>query len=160
MNTFLKISDLSMKANFKNITVEIICILYAILFFYAALSKAMDYQKFQVQLGQSPILSAYADWIAFLVPAIELILVILLFIVPLRLFALFASFFLMVMFTAYIIIILNFSAFVPCSCGGILEKMGWTEHLIFNIVFIMLAGVAIWLLNNQKYKSNLKFVTA
>ncbi|MEE9361617.1 MAG: MauE/DoxX family redox-associated membrane protein [Cellulophaga sp.] len=149
-----------MKANFKNITVEIICILYAILFFYAALSKAMDYQKFQVQLGQSPILSAYADWIAFLVPAIELILVILLFIVPLRLFALFASFFLMVMFTAYIIIILNFSAFVPCSCGGILEKMGWTEHLIFNIVFIMLAGVAIWLLNNQKYKSNLKFVTA
>jgi hypothetical protein len=35
-------------------------------------------------------------------------------------------------FTTYIILILNFSSFIPCSCGGILEKLGWTEHLIFN----------------------------
>ncbi|MEE9406967.1 MAG: MauE/DoxX family redox-associated membrane protein [Polaribacter sp.] len=149
-----------MKVTYKNITVEIICILYGTLFFYAAISKALDYQKFQVQLGQSPLRSAYADWIAFLVPTIEFILVILLFIVPLRLFALFASFFLMVMFTAYIIIILNFSDFVPCSCGGILEELGWTEHLIFNVAFIILAGVAIWIVNNKKYKNNIKYNTA
>lgn len=55
------------------------------------------------------------------------------------------------MFTAYIVIILHFSYFVPCSCGGILEKLGWTEHLIFNVVFVLLAIVAILLqaMNNR-----------
>jgi hypothetical protein len=46
------------------------------------------------------------------------------------------------MFTFYIVIILNFSSFIPCSCGGILEKLGWREHLIFNIFFLFLALAA------------------
>ncbi len=145
-----------MKTNYKNLTIETISFLYAILFLYAGLNKAMDYQKFQVQLGQSPLLSVYADWVAFLIPLVEFILVILLFIIPLRLMAFLGSFFLMVMFTVYIVIILNFSDYVPCSCGGILEDMGWIEHLIFNAVFIVLAGVAIWLLNDKNYKNRLK----
>src|SRR5690606_7657944 len=55
-----------------------------------------------------------------------------------------------VMFTAYIVIILNFTEFIPCSCGGVLEDLGWTEHLIFNIVFILLAAVGILLLQKQE----------
>jgi hypothetical protein len=54
----------------------------------------------------------------------------------------------MILFTTYIVIILNFSSFVPCSCGGILEKLGWTAHLIFNVVFIVL-GIAAILLKSQ-----------
>ena len=138
-----------MKAGIKNIIVETICILYAVLFFYAAINKLMDYQKFQVQLGQSPLLSAYADWVAIVVPILEIIFALLLFYKPLRQIALYCCCFLMVMFTTYIIIILNFSSFVPCSCGGVLEKLGWTEHLIFNIVFVALAIVAILLSNNE-----------
>src|SRR5690606_12191987 len=38
-----------------------------------------------------------------------------------------------------------YSDFIPCSCGGVLEKMGWTEHLVFNISFIVLAFVGILL---------------
>ncbi len=52
---------------------------------------------------------------------------------------------LMIAFTGYIIAITQFSQYIPCSCGGILEKLGWTEHLIFNIVFDLLAIVAILL---------------
>ena len=47
------------------------------------------------------------------------------------------------MFTVYIIMILNFTSFVPCSCGGVLENLGWIEHLIFNSVFIILGLLAI-----------------
>ncbi|MDR6919500.1 hypothetical protein J2Y40_000330 [Chryseobacterium sp. 2987] len=46
-------------------------------------------------------------------------------------------------FTIYIYIILNYSDFVPCSCGGILEKLGWWEHLLFNIVIVILVFSAI-----------------
>ena len=46
-------------------------------------------------------------------------------------------------FTVYIYLILNYSDFVPCSCGGILEKLGWTEHLIFNGICVIMGVVAI-----------------
>lgn len=57
----------------------------------------------------------------------------------------------MTMFTTYIYVILNYSSFTPCSCGGVLEKMSWTEHLLFNIVFILLSGLAIIVQSNTKF---------
>ncbi len=125
--------------------VLVVAYLYILLFVYAAVSKLLDFETFTVQLAQSPLLSAYAGIIAWLVPGLEILISIFLMIPRYRRVALYASFFLMVMFTTYIVIILNFSDFIPCSCGGVLEKLGWTEHLIFNIVFIGLAAVAILL---------------
>src|SRR5690606_36105991 len=60
------------------------------------------------------------------------------------------SYVLMLFFSTYIYIILNYSPYVPCSCGGVLEKMGWSEHLIFNITFCALALIALYLLNSIK----------
>jgi len=34
---------------------------------------------------------------------------------------------------------------LPCSCGGVLQQMTWNQHLIFNVVFTLLALFAIWL---------------
>jgi uncharacterized membrane protein YphA (DoxX/SURF4 family) len=127
----------------KYIFVEVVCLLYILLFVYAAISKLLDFENFRVQLGQSPLLSAFAGSIAWLVPVLELLIALLLVLKRWRLIGLFAAFTLMTMFTAYIYIILNYSSFVPCSCGGILEKLGWTEHLFFNLVFIMLAAAGI-----------------
>ena len=116
---------------------------FIILFIYAAASKMFDFENFQVQLAQSPLLSAYAGFISYAVIILELVIVGLLCFNLTHLWGLFASFAIMVAFTVYIFLILNYSDFVPCSCGGILEKMGWTEHLIFNIGCVVMAGVAI-----------------
>jgi hypothetical protein len=112
---------------------------------YAATSKILDFENFKIQLGQSPLLSSYADWITIIVPLSEFFIAFLLLIPKFRFIGLFASYFLMVLFTAYIYIILSYSAFIPCSCGGILEKMTWNQHLVFNIIFIVFAIVAILL---------------
>ncbi|MFV8341064.1 DoxX family protein, partial [Flavobacterium sp. XS2P39] len=130
----------------KSILIETVSLLYVLLFIYAAGSKFLDFENFQVQLGQSPLLSAFAEWVAWGVPVMELLISVLLIFPRYRLVGLFAAFNLMVMFTTYIIIILNFSSFIPCSCGGILEKLGWTEHLVFNLVFILLAAAGILIL--------------
>jgi len=127
-------------------TVEAISVLYAILYIYAAVSKLLDFDVFVGQLAQSPLLSAFAYPIALLVPTVEILIAVLLMISKFRHFALFASYLLMVMFTTYILIILNFSDFIPCSCGGVLEKLSWTQHLLFNIGFIILSGTAIFCL--------------
>ncbi|MGS2765021.1 MauE/DoxX family redox-associated membrane protein [Sinomicrobium sp. M5D2P9] len=137
----------------RNVFIEIICFLFIILFLYAATTKLMDYEKFRVQIGQSPILISIGAWIAWFIPVTELIIAGMLVVSRFREIALYASFSLMTMFTAYIYIILHYSPFVPCSCGGILEKMGWEEHLVFNIIFVLLALIGILILSQKSVVS-------
>lgn len=129
--------------SFKKLVLELIGLLYILLFVYAAVSKILDFENFQVQLGQSPLLSAFANEVAFSLPLLEILISILLITARFRYIALLASFGLMVLFSTYITIILNYSSFIPCSCGGILSQLNWKEHLTFNILFILLALIAI-----------------
>jgi len=134
----------------RNNIVGIICYIYVLLFIYAATSKFLDFENFRIQLGQSPLLSAFAVWISVAVPVSEIIIAILLLIPKFRFLGLFAAYSLMVMFTAYIYIILNYSSFIPCSCGGVLEKMGWTEHIVFNLIFIVIAAIGVFYLEMNR----------
>ena len=118
--------------------------LFVILFVYAGMSKLLDFETFQVQLAQSPLLSAYAGFVAWAVPLSEFLIAILLLIDRTRVWGLSGFFFLMVMFTTYIVIILNFADFIPCSCGGVLEKMSWGQHLVFNVVFVLVSGLLLF----------------
>ncbi|MFC0778689.1 MauE/DoxX family redox-associated membrane protein [Flavobacterium sp. HJSW_4] len=140
----------------KSIIVEIICLLFVMLFIYAAVSKVLEFDHFQVQLGQSPLLSAFASWISWVVPSVEILIAVILLLPQLRNIGLAASLSLMTMFTAYIFIVLHYSSFVPCSCGGILEKMSWNVHLIFNLVFVLFAVIAIILNGKNLYKAHFK----
>ncbi len=134
---------MKLSATTKSIFLNSICLLYILLFVYAAVSKLLDFENFRVQLGQSPLLSAFAGWVSWGVPISELFISLLLILPRYRFIGLFAAFSLMTMFTAYIYIILNYSSFVPCSCGGVLQKMTWDQHLIFNGAFLILATLAI-----------------
>ena len=128
---------------------EIISILLIILFVYAATSKLLDYHKFQVQLSQSPILTAFSRQIAMLIPALEILISILLVTKKFRLPGLYASFTLLLLFIGYIIAITKFSSYIPCSCGGILENFGWNAHLLLNIFFGVLALTGIIIYSQQ-----------
>lgn len=139
----------------KSIILDSISLLYILLFVYAAVSKLLDFENFRVQLGQSPLLTVFASWLAWLVPSVELAIAIALCFHSIRFWALYASFVLMTMFTAYIYIVLNYSSFVPCSCGGILEKLGWTEHLVFNIIFVLLAIQGLFLLKDGSPRNSM-----
>ena len=135
------------QANFSltrtNIIVEVICSLFIILFVYAALSKVLDFQKFRVELGKSPVLNSLSSFVAYSIPIIEILISIALSIKKMQYVTLYAAFSLMVMFSTYIVIILNFSSYIPCSCGGVLQNMTWLQHLIFNLFFILFATIAI-----------------
>lgn len=123
--------------------IEIISLLFIILFLYAAISKLMDYSLFKVQIAQSPVLKAYASIVAWIIPVTESIVSLLLFIPRCRAIGLYAAFVLMLLFTGYIIAILFLSKDLPCSCGGILESLTWHEHILFNVFFILLALLGI-----------------
>lgn len=127
---------------------EIASFLLILLFVYAATSKLLDFQQFKVQLGQSPVLSPIATLVAWIIPSSEIVIAFLLTLPRFRTIGLYASFTLLVVFTAYIYTIVHFSSYVPCSCGGILEHMNWNQHFVFNILFIILTLTAILIHEN------------
>ncbi len=129
----------------KSNTLQAICFFFMLLFTYAALSKMLEFEVFQIQVAQSPLLSAYAEVVSYGVIAAEIITVLLFCFERTKTLSLYLATGLMVAFTVYIYLILHFSDFVPCSCGGILEEMGWTEHLIFNIACVILGATGIWI---------------
>lgn len=133
----------------KTRVVEFISYFFILLFYYASISKIMDFENFQIQISESPLLSAYAAFLPFAIIILELIIAGLLCYRKTRNVGLIGSFILMLIFTGYIALILSTSDNLPCSCGGILEKMSWNQHLIFNIGCVLLAAIA--LVMNIKY---------
>jgi hypothetical protein len=129
----------------KNLIIEIICSLLIMLFIYSSLSKLSAYNRFSVQLSKSPFITSYYQLVAWSIPATEIIIAFLLAVKRTRLVGLYASFFLMNLFTAYLVIMLNFSYYIPCSCGGVLEYLSWEQHIVFNSFFIVIAGVGVLL---------------
>ncbi len=133
--------------NILSISKQVLIYFFIILFVYAAVSKLVEFENFQVQVAQSPLLSAFATFIAYATIIAELIIASMLCFQKTKRLGLYLFLGMMSAFTVYIYLILNYSPFVPCSCGGILEKMGWTEHLWFNIIITLLA-IVITLHNN------------
>ena len=127
----------------KRIVVEVISVLILSLFLYAAISKIMDYSVFKEQLADSPILGRISGFLAWMLPAFELALVVLLAVPRWRLKGLYTSLVLLLVFIVYIIVMMATVDHLPCSCGGLLEQLSWKGHIIFNGIFSLLAAIAI-----------------
>jgi hypothetical protein len=125
--------------SYRTLLLDVIRMLIVFLFVYASVVKLIDHEKFVVQLGQSPMLMLIAPLVSWAVPLGELLIAALLLWPRTQQTGWGAALFMMSAFTTYIVLITRFSTHVPCSCGGVLEKMGWEAHLVFNIVFTALA---------------------
>lgn len=145
MDATLKERRPLLSENTKRAVVDIIGYLFIALFIYAAGNKLFDYQKFKAQIGQSPMLTDFSGLLVWFIPTVELIIVLLLFVPRTFLIGLYAGFALMVAFMAYIAIMLMDGGHIPCNCGGILQNMSWGQHLIFNVIFVILGIVGILL---------------
>jgi len=127
----------------RNKSVEIAAYLFILLFVYTATSKFLDLETFAAQLGRSPMLTMFAEALAWGLPLTEIGISILLVFEKTRLVGLYASFSLMTMFTMYIILASRFSEYVPCSCGGVIQTLSWNEHLVLNVAFIGIGVLAV-----------------
>lgn len=133
-----------------NTIIEVISSLLILLFVYAALSKLFEFNSFKYQIHQSPFISNFSDAV-WLIPLLELMISAMLIFNTCRLIGLYSSFFLMLGFTIYIGSMLAFVKHRPCSCGGILRRLSWSQHFIFNISILILALLGIIL--QKKYLS-------
>lgn len=123
--------------------VEAIALLFIILFLYTGISKLMEYNVAVEQISLTPFLEPIANAIVIVLPIMELLTAVVLFIPPTRKYGLWTSLVLMISFTGYVIYIISFNDELPCTCGGVLEQLSWPQHLIFNLVIIGLLLTAI-----------------
>lgn len=113
-------------------------------FAYTFLVKIADLGAFQIKLLKIPFLNM--DWIPVLtyaVPLAELAVVLLLWFNRTRLWGTFSSFFLMSVFTIYLMYLHWVSPTTPCSCGGIFEQLTFHQHLVFNFVLLACSAILI-----------------
>ncbi|WP_217604899.1 MauE/DoxX family redox-associated membrane protein [Chitinophaga sp. GbtcB8] len=134
----------------KEIILDVIIVLLALLFFYTGLSKIIDWEEFGSRLKTIPAFEHISNLISIGVPAVELTVAILLFIPKTRSLALVSSLVLMIVFSVYVIIILTVMDHPPCNCGGVIEKMSWKQHLVFNIGYTIVALTGVLLNNRSK----------
>ncbi|MGH2564242.1 MAG: MauE/DoxX family redox-associated membrane protein [Ginsengibacter sp.] len=137
---------------YRNVIIEIICGLLALLFAYAALSKLLDYKAFHAQIIHSPVTRLLSSTI-WILPFAEIIIALLLTFSGTRKYGLYTSLVLLSVFTSYIIYMLVFAKHLPCSCGGVLKQLSWRQHIWFNAFFLLVAATGIVLERKQNLSS-------
>ena len=111
-----------------------------LLFFYVAGSKLYDFNGFRSQLSLQVFPAAFQPALLIGIPASEFLAVALLASPGTRIYGFWLSATLMAAFAIYIFgALLHLYPKIPCSCGGVLRKMGWKQHFVFNLFFLALS---------------------
>lgn len=105
-----------------------------LLLIYAAVSKLMVFDIFLMQLGQSPLIpEGLIKVTGYGLIAAEFIIAAFFFFDKTTELGLVLATGIMFLFSLYLISLVSFFTNVPCSCGGILGKMSYPTHIIFNL---------------------------
>jgi len=105
-----------------------------VLFCYATVGKINTFDLFVNNLEKSLFFEDYNVYIlALIIVGIEGLIPLLIFFPVTEKLGYIAAFLLFFLFTGYILMMKLYSPFMPCSCGGLIEKLSWNGHIVFNI---------------------------
>lgn len=107
---------------------------------------------FVLKLLKSSILPTESvQFFSYFIPAIELVTVVLLLVRTV--WGFYMSFILMCAFTFYLVLLNSYSNYSGCSCGGILDMLGFKSHIVFNVVYIAICIMGIILYSSKNNDS-------
>jgi len=138
----------------RQVVLECIAALLILLFLYASVSKFLDFKRFIDEMNNQPLPNSWTPFLVWGIPFLEIAISAALLFEYTRLLAFYASFVLMTLFTIYAIMILaHFFPYVPCSCGGVIRKLTWPQHLALNLFYVALSVLGLILQRSQNLKS-------
>jgi putative oxidoreductase len=118
-----------------------------LLFFYTAVAKLSNIDRFESELLNQTIPKWSVPILFWLIPVSEMLVAGLLLKETTRRIGFYGSALLMFVFTTYMgLVLLNVFSRVPCSCGGVIKNMGFPAHFVFNLFFLLLSIIGILLL--------------
>ena len=139
----------------RNQFINISKVLLMIMFAYAGIFKIVDTQLFASQMSESPLIpQSIISILSVGLPVFEILLAFLLTFDKYNSVSLILSFITMLFFSVYLIMLVSLYEKVPCACGGILGKLGYTEHIIFNLFFLTISGIALYLYDSKSNQTH------
>lgn len=136
---------------FKNTALFIIQALLILLFVYIAATKWVNFWEFKHEMHIQPFGETLKKTLIIGLPVVEAMIGILLIWPGKQRAGFWLTLILMVAFTIYIIMIkVSFFGYIPCSCGGFISSLSWTQHLWLNIGVILLAIWGLFLTARQR----------
>ena len=128
----------------RQVLLECISALLILLFLYASVSKFLDFKTFIKEMNNQPLPNSWTPFLVYFIPYSEILLSVALIFERTRLLGLYGSLVLMGLFTIYATLILvHVFSYVPCSCGGVIKRLTWRQHLILNLFFVTLSVVGV-----------------
>lgn len=135
--------DLKMK--FRALYVDLVVWAAIFLFVFLGLSKFLNLNALRHDMLNQPIPYGLARVLMWLIPACEIMLSLILVFRRLRTVGLWGSFVLVLIYTLYTgLVLIHFFDYVPCSCGGILKFLSWSQNLVFDCIVLILVGLALY----------------
>lgn len=135
----------------RAVFIQIITALLIVLFVYAGISKYYERSLFEAQLSFYPYISGMAVPLSWLIPSANLFTAIVLMIPKINRPGLYVALAVLLCYTLYLIVMLATQDDLPCSCGGIIKSLSWTEQVTLNLLLIILTLAALVL--ERPYKS-------
>ena len=135
----------------KDILKELCAALIVILFVYTAISKLLDLNRFisTMSVIPFPFMRMFAPLLAWIIPAVEIVLSLLIITSKYQRIGFIGSAILLCLFEIYIGSLLASGLHLPCSCGGVISKLSWKQHLIVNLFFIVICIIPLYLENHR-----------
>jgi len=138
----------------RQVLLETISALLIMLFLYASISKFLDFRTFIGEMNNQPLPNALTPFLVWTIPSLEIAISLALLFERTRLAGLYTSLVFMTLFALYAgTILLHFFSYVPCSCGGVISKLNWRQHLVFNLFFVALSIIGIILKRGNFFKT-------
>jgi putative oxidoreductase len=138
----------------KQLLIEGIAGLLMLLFLYASISKFLDFKTFTGEIRNQPLPRSWIPFLIWGIPLLEVAISVALLFEYTRLPAFYVSLTLMSLFTIYAAaILLHFFPRIPCSCGGVIRKLTWRQHLVLNLFFVAISALGIRLQRSKHVKS-------
>lgn len=141
----------------KEWAVFVIRIICMMLFLFSGYEKLASHEQFLKGLEKVAIVGSYAWLVSWSVPLMEIGIGILLAINRTAKLGLIAFISLMTAFNFYIGAVLLWAETLPCHCNILVKSLSWPQHIVFNLVFILLGCLGLRLqrknINLLKFKS-------
>jgi hypothetical protein len=124
---------------------------FILLFVYTGMTKLFEHPYFRTTFLALHFSTAWSGFLSYFFPTLELFIAACL-IVGLGVsnqritrVGLLGSAALMAVFTFYLIYMVVFIAHLPCSCGGVIQRMSWKQHIVFNLLllFFSISGLRL-----------------
>lgn len=145
------------KAKLYQILRGVLLFYFVVLLSYAGISKFIEGNSLYIALINAPLYlnKPAADLLKWWIPIIEILLAISISFKTTRRIGYLSIALLFILLSLYAGWITWFLPNKPCSCGGLISLLSWKQHVVFNLINLILSLVA-WYITKRPVKVTTK----